>query len=249
MNQITPFSFEGRRLRTVLIEDEPFFVGKDVADILGYRNGSRDINAHVDEEDKLKYQIGTAGQNRKQLLISESGVYSLIFSSKLPAAKRFKRWVTNEVLPTIRKTGGYQTTQQFQVPQTMAEALQLAADQAKQIEKQKPVVDYYHRQMHNPGLMTTTEIAKEYGKTARWLNKFLDEKGVQYKKGRKSAWVLKQGYSDKGYASYEAWSTKGDSGVHNLLKWTQRGKKFVYDLLAGDGIFPVIELMQIETNG
>ena len=107
MNEI--FSFHGQEVRTVTINNEPYFVGKDVADILGYQNGSRDINRHVDEEDKLKYRFGTSGQDREMTIINESGLYSLILSSKLPQAKEFKRWVTTEVLPTIRKHGAYLT--------------------------------------------------------------------------------------------------------------------------------------------
>lgn len=107
MNEI--FNFKGHEVRTVTINNEPYFVGKDVADILGYQNGSRDINRHVDEEDKLKYRFGTSGQDREMTIINESGLYSLILSSKLPQAKEFKRWVTTEVLPTIRKHGAYLT--------------------------------------------------------------------------------------------------------------------------------------------
>lgn len=94
-------------IRTVEINNEPWFVGKDVVSILGYQNGSRDINVHVDDADRLKYQISTAGQMREQTIINESGLYSLILSSKMPKAKEFKRWVTSEVIPAIRKTGGY----------------------------------------------------------------------------------------------------------------------------------------------
>lgn len=100
-------SNEFGQVRTVEINNEPYFVGKDVVDILGYQNGSRDINTHVDEEDRLKYQISTAGQLREQTIINESGLYALILSSKLTTAKKFKHWVTSEVLPAIRKTGGY----------------------------------------------------------------------------------------------------------------------------------------------
>ena len=107
-NKITVFeNQEFGKVRTIILDGVPYFVGKDVADILGYQNGSRDLNAHVDEEDKLKYRISTAGQMREQTIINESGLYSLILSSKLPAAKKFKRWVTSEVLPAIRKTGSY----------------------------------------------------------------------------------------------------------------------------------------------
>ena len=105
MNEI--FNFHGQEVRAVIFDNEPWFVAKDVADILGYQNGSRDINRHVDEDDKLTSQIATAGQMRNQTVINESGLYSLILSSKLPQAKEFKRWVTSEVLPAIRKKGGF----------------------------------------------------------------------------------------------------------------------------------------------
>ena len=104
MNEI--FNFHGQEVRTLTIDDEPWFVGKDVADILGYQNGSRDINRHVDDEDRQNYQNGTFG-NRGVTVINESGLYSLILSSKLPQAKEFKHWVTSEVLPAIRKQGGF----------------------------------------------------------------------------------------------------------------------------------------------
>ena len=104
MNEI--FNFHRQEVRTLTIDDEPWFVGKDVADILGYQNGSRDINRHVDDEDRQNYQNGTFG-NRGVTVINESGLYSLILSSKLPQAKEFKRWVTSEVLPAIRKQGGF----------------------------------------------------------------------------------------------------------------------------------------------
>lgn len=139
------------QIRTVVINNEPYFVGKDVADILGYKNGSRDINAHVDDDDKLKYQIGTAGQIREQTIINESGVYSLVFGSKLPTAKKFKRWVTSEVIPAIRKHGGYLTPEKVEEvllnPDTIITlATNLKAEQEKrkaaelQIEADRPKV-------------------------------------------------------------------------------------------------------------
>ena len=139
------------QIRTVVIENEPYFVGKDVADILGYQNGSRDINAHVDEEDRLKYQISTAGQLREQTIINESGLYALILSSKLPTAKKFKRWVTNEVIPAVRKHGGYLTPEKVEEvllnPDTIITlATNLKAEQEKrkaaelQIEADRPKV-------------------------------------------------------------------------------------------------------------
>lgn len=111
-------------------------------------------------------------------------------------------------------------------------------------KKMKPKSNYFDQQMHNPGLMTATEIAKEYGRSANWLNRYLADHGVLYHKGKQ--WVMKQKYADKGYSSYDVWSNPDNRDVKNLLKWTQRGKKFIYDFLAKDGIYPIIEQMHLE---
>ena len=105
MNEI--FNFHGQEVRTMTINDEPWFVGKDVADILGYSKARNAIALHVDEEDALKQGILTGGGIQDMLIINESGLYSLILSSKLPQAREFKRWVTSEVLPAIRRQGGF----------------------------------------------------------------------------------------------------------------------------------------------
>ena len=101
-------------VRTIVISNEPWFVGKDVANILEYQNGSRDINRHVDSEDRQKAMVFDGNQDKETILINESGLYSLILSSKLPKAKQFKHWVTGEVLPTIRKHGGYLTKEKME---------------------------------------------------------------------------------------------------------------------------------------
>lgn len=122
MNELQIFnSEEFGDIRTVTIDNEPWFVGKDVADILGYQNGSRDINRHVAEEDRQNYQNGTFESPRGMTVINESGLYALIFGSKLESAKRFKHWVTSEVLPAIRRTGTYQK------PMTTDQKIQLLA--------------------------------------------------------------------------------------------------------------------------
>ena len=108
MNELQVFNFNESQIRTLLINNEPYFIGKDVANILGYERADNAIRNHVDNEDKLMHQIDASGQKRNMILINESGLYSLILSSKLPTAKKFKRWVTSEVLPAIRKTGRYQ---------------------------------------------------------------------------------------------------------------------------------------------
>ncbi|MGK9301504.1 BRO-N domain-containing protein, partial [Melissococcus plutonius] len=109
MNTPQIFNFEQNEVRTILVNDEPFFVGKDVAKILGYSNTAKAIRDHVDIEDKLTERIVLSGQKREVNVINESGLYSLILSSKMPNAKKFKRWVTSEVLPSIRKNGMYMT--------------------------------------------------------------------------------------------------------------------------------------------
>lgn len=106
MNEVTKWTFEGAEVRTVMVEGEPYFVGKDVAQVLGYTNPQKAIRDHVDEEDKTVNESFTVN-GTAIVLINESGLYSLVLSSKLPTAKAFKRWVTSEVLPTIRKTGSY----------------------------------------------------------------------------------------------------------------------------------------------
>nr|DAZ35704.1 MAG TPA: repressor domain protein [Caudoviricetes sp.] len=244
-NQLQVFGFEGSDVRTVNIDGDPYFVGKDVATILGYKNTKDALLKHVDGEDKLGSQIATSGQNREMTVINESGLYSLVLSSKLPSAKKFKRWVTSEVLPAIRKTGAYQAKPKdnYPIPATYGEALQLAATLQTKIEHDAPSLKYFHDQMQNPGLMTTTEIAKDYGWSARKLNKYLESKGVIYRQGNK--WVIYQKYADKGYSQYEPFPYDNNKGVKNNLKWTQRGKKFIYDLLAEDGIRPVLEQMNL----
>ena len=149
------------KVRTVVINNEPYFVGLDVANILGYQNGSRDINRHVDDEDRKLIPMFDGKQNRSQIVINESGLYSLILSSKLPIAKKFKHWVTSDVLPSIRKNGS------FGIPKTFAEALQLAADQQKKIEEQqmaieqsKPKVEFFDKVTGSSDTCDMKEVAK-----------------------------------------------------------------------------------------
>lgn len=130
---------------------------------------------------------------------------------------------------------------QFQIPQTYAEALQLAATQTKKLEEQQPTIDYFNSQMRNPGVMTVTEIAKDYGMSAKEFNKLLHKIGIQYRQGKH--WVLYQKFSNNGYSQYEPFAYNDNNGVHNNLKWTQKGRKFIYDELNKRNIHPVLEQM------
>lgn len=140
-----------------------------------------------------------------------------------------------------------QALKSFPIPRTMGEALRLAADEADQLAKQKPKVDYYDSQMRNPGLMTTTEIAKDFGWSASKLNKWLAAHHIIYKQG--GHWVLYQEYCGEGYTQYEPFAYKKNNrqGIRNNLKWTQKGRKFIYDKLAEHDIHPTLE--QIELLG
>lgn len=139
MNDVKKFNFEDSDVRTVLINNTPYFVGNDVSKVLGYSNYRKATADHVEVEDKLRTQIRDAGQNRETTLITESGVYSLILTSKLPSAKRFKHWVTSEVLPAIRKTGAYVTSKTAEEwlnnPDMMIQVLQRYKDDQLKIQQ------------------------------------------------------------------------------------------------------------------
>ena len=239
-------------IRTMTVDGEPMFVGKDVADILGYQNGSRDVNAHVDEDDRLKYQIGTAGQMREQILINESGLYSLILGSKLPTAKKFKHWVTAEVLPAIRKHGVYAMDDLLNDPDALITALtaykeekekvaQLQEEnlQNKQmISELRPKATYYDLILQSASLVPITSIAKDYGMSAKHLNSLLAENGIQFKQGK--TWFLYQKYAEQGYTSSKTHAIDAEHSVMHTY-WTQKGRLFLYDFLKGLGILPLIE--------
>lgn len=171
MNEIQIFNNEEfGDIRTVEINGEPWLVGKDVATALGYKDTSDALKTHVDEEDKLTRQFTDSGQSRQMYIVNESGLYSLILGSRLPNAKKFKRWVTAEVLPSIRKTGGYN------LPQTYADALRALADQAEQTEKlrlenneMKPKADFFDAVAGSKQAISLGDVAKilNYPKVGR----------------------------------------------------------------------------------
>lgn len=249
MQDLQTFNFEDLPVRTLTVDEEPYFVGKDVADILGYSNSRKALLDHVDEEDKLTSRIVTAGQNRNQTIINESGLYSLIFSSKLESAKRFKRWVTSEVLPAIRKHGLYATDnvieQTIQNPDYIIHVLtefkkeregRLVAEQ--QVNELKPKATYYDLVLQNKSLLSVSKIAKDYGMSARSLNKLLHSLGVQYKQG--DIWLLYAKYQDKGYTHTSTYALDEEHSKVTT-KWTQKGRLFIYELLKEHDILPVIE--------
>lgn len=251
MNNIQVFNNpEFGDIRTVEIDGEPWFVGKDVADNLGYQNGSRDINRHVDEEDRQNYQNGTFESNRGLTIINESGLYSLILSSKLPSARRFKHWVTSEVLPAIRKHGIYATEDVtdkiLNNPEFGIELLtkykeerdkrrflsEQVLTQQKLIAELQPKADYVNQILKSTSSVKTTQIAKDYGMSARAFNKLLYELGIQYRVG--DQWVLYAKYQACGYVrsvTYEYRHRDGRLDVKMCTEWTQKGRLFLYETL------------------
>lgn len=249
------------KVRTLQIENEPYFVGKDVADILGYQNGSRDINLYVEEEDRLKYKISTSGQLREQILVNESGLYSLILASRKKEARAFKRWVTHEVLPSIRKHGAYMTDEVLKEALTSPDFLiKLATElkeerekrialeidnniKAQQIGELKPKADYVDKILKSKSLMNVSQIAKDYGMSATKFNKILHELKVQYKQAEQ--WLLYSKYHDKGYTHSETFDFTNKNGINETkltTKWTNKGRLFLYNLLKSSGYLPLIEM-------
>ncbi|HEP1276202.1 TPA: ORF6C domain-containing protein [Streptococcus pyogenes] len=165
MNEI--FNFNGQKVRTLTINNEPYFVGKDVADVLGYQNPQKAIRDHVDFDDKLTEQIVQSGQNREMIIINESGLYSLILSSKLPQAKEFKRWVTSEVLPQIRKQGAY-------VPENLSDEAFIALFQGQKKLKQQQQelaqdVDYLKNEQPIHPSFAQALLKKRKSRVVMWL--------------------------------------------------------------------------------
>ena len=189
--EIQEFNFNGNNVRALVIGDEPYFVGNDVSMILGYSNYRNAVATHVDAEDKLRTQIEYAGQKREVTVINESGLYSLILGSKLPTAKKFKRWVTSEVLPTIRKHGAYMTDAKAAAIVTdkgsLADLLQQAAEQLKrkdiQIEQMKPKALF-------ADAVSTSDTPILVGELA----KILHQNGVSMGQNRMFRWLRDNGY-------------------------------------------------------
>lgn len=245
-------------VRTTTIGGQPYFVGKDVAGILGYANTRKALIDHIDEEDKDDVTIRDAiGRNQTMTAINESGLYSLILSSKMPNAKKFKRWVTNEVLPAIRKHGLYVTDDLIADPdlaiaaftalkeerEKNKELMAAVAIGQQQIAEMKPKATYYDVVLKCRDAVNISVIAKDYGWSAMRMNEYLHEKGIQFKQG--DIWLLYQKYAPNGYTKTNTHIYEDSKGIQHTkvhTKWTQKGRLFIYEQLKADGIYPQIEL-------
>lgn len=212
-------------IRTVTINGEPHFIGKDVAEILEYQNGSRDINRHVDPEDRIKTMVFDGNQDKETILINESGLYSLILSSKMPKAKKFKRWVTSEVLPEIRKTGSY-----TRAPKSFKEALYLAYKQQEKIEELEKTKAWIGNKREAIAMNTASQKSKEVKKLQVALDlemSYATVKKVEKMTGRKYNWRnLKKFCQDAGLG----WNKAFDSNYGSVNSYPIEAWKNVYGI-------------------
>ena len=240
MNEIQIFqNQEFGAIRTISNEQgEPLFCAKDVAEALGYKLARKAVQDHVDRDDVLKRNlIDSLGRKQLTFFINESGLYSLILSSKLDSAKRFKHWVTSEVLPSIRKQGGYMVARPDESDEViMARALQIMQAtlqrRDEQIAQLKPRADYADHVLDSISCFTVTQIGKELGMTGHDLNVLLCSHKIQYVQS--GQYLLYADYARQGLAknrNFEYHTAEGELKTRTYLVWTERGRDFIHRLV------------------
>lgn len=264
-------------IRAVTIDNEPWFVAADVCRALEIGNPTMALS-RLDEDEKMTLSLteghsGQRGGAQSMNIVNEYGLYNLILGSRKPEAKNFKRWITHEVIPSIRKHGAYATEvtidnilknpdfgiQLLKELKEEREARELAEEHAKAfaetIEGQEKIIEgqaeaievmapksaYYDAVMNNPGTVTVTRIAQDYGMSAQRLNRHLKGKGIQYKRGKN--WYVYSKYAEKGWVQSKTTLIQNLKGAFSKadLRWTQKGRLGIYETLKADGILPLIE--------
>ena len=237
-------------IRTMLDEKgQPWFVGKDVAEMLGYKKSRNALMAHVDADDKKDALIqGPLGGPQNMTIINESGLYSLVLASKLPQAKAFKRWVTSEVLPQIRKTGGYiplkdKDGRELSDLEIMCRAMIIMKKSIEQKEQLianlQPKADYVDEVLDSVDCLTMTQVAKGLGMTVHDLTTRLLQDGVIYEQS--GQYMLYAPYARKGLAATRTHTHRdlfGTVHTHTYLVWTEKGKKFITEHINGPSPSP-----------
>lgn len=240
------------KIRTIIDENnEPWFVAIDICNALELTNPTVAVS-RLDDDEKAKFNLGLSGGATN--VVNEYGLYNLILASRKKEAKQFKRWITHEVIPAIRKDGGYMLANKNDseeeimakavlIAQKSMERLKLENKQKDQIIGElKPKADYVDKILQNKSLIKVSAIAKDYGMSAQEMNKLLHELKIQYNQG--GQWLLYAKIQDKGYTSSETHSYQkkdGTTDVRLLTKWTQKGRIFLYDELKKNGYLPMIE--------
>ena len=230
-------------IRTMVDEKgEPLLLGADVARRLGYKNPAKALRDHVDEEDKLTERIVLSGQGREVIFINESGLYSLVLASKLPQAKAFKRWVTAEVLPQIRKTGGYiplkdQEGRELSDLEIMCRAMEIMKKSIEQKEQLiadlQPKADYVDEVLDSVDCLTMTQVAKGLGMTVHDLTTRLLQDSIIYEQS--GQYMLYAPFARRGLAATRTHTHRdlfGTVHTHTYLVWTEKGKKFIHEIIS-----------------
>lgn len=250
MNELQVFqNKQFGNLEILSIEGKEWFPAIQVAEILGYANPRDAISRHTKSKGVVNHDVLSNGGVQSKKFIDEGNLYRLITRSKLPQADEFEEWVFEDVLPSIRKHGIYATDnvieQTIQNPDYIIHVLtefkkeresRLVAEQ--QVNELKPKATYYDLVLQNKSLLSVSKIAKDYGMSARSLNKLLHSLGVQYKQG--DIWLLYAKYQDKGYTHTSTYALDEEHSKVTT-KWTQKGRLFIYELLKEHDILPVIE--------
>lgn len=260
MREIRVFeSAEFGEVRVAEIDGEPWFIAADVCRALDVKNG-RDAVSRLDDDEKGVALTDTLGGKQEMAAVSEVGLYTLVLSSRKPEAKAFKRWVTHDVLPSIRKHGAYMTEEILQKTLENPDFLiglatqlkeerekRLAAELDKavlgqQIAELRPKASYYDLILQCASLLSVTEISKDYGMSAKAFNKKLHELHIQYQQS--GVWFLYAEYQDGGYTQTKTQNycrSDGTQGARTHMYWTQKGRLFLYERLKAEGILPMIE--------
>lgn len=227
MNKLVEFNFNENPVRSILIDGNPFFIARDICLNLDIEDTSKAVS-RLDGDEKLTRTLFVSGQNRNVTLINESGLYSLVLTSRKDGAKKFKKWITSEVLPQIRKTGSYSDS--AKLPQTFSEALQLAADQARQLEIQAPKVEYFDKVADRTTLLNATQVAQKVGMSAIKMNLRLAELKV-YNKLIKRGRVFQQWFIDQ-----ELGELKQTEQGYPQAMFTVKGEQWVIQKFVSEGV-------------
>lgn len=260
MEQLQIFKNESfGEIRTVTVNDEPWFVATDICKALDLSNPTMAME-RLDDDEKSKLNLGLSGGATN--CVNEYGLYSLVLASRKKEAKEFKRWITHDVIPSIRKNGGYLANQENLTPeQIVANALVVAQkiiaerdEQIKNLEssvmdmdrvicEMTPKVDYVDRILSSVECVTVSQIAQDYGMSAKRFNKILQNARIQRRIGEQ--WILYAEHQGKGYVktkTHDFEKPNGMYGTKQLTVWTQKGRMFLYEELKKHGVLPMMEV-------
>jgi prophage antirepressor-like protein len=268
-NELQVFSHEQfGEIEAILIDGKPHFPAMRCADMLGYANPRDAVARHT--KGVVKHDVLTNGGRQEVAFISQGDLIRLITHSKLPAAVMFEAWIFDEVVPTVLRHGVYAIDElldnpdmfinvlqklkvereQRRVAEQKAQALEVSVGvKDQQIAELQPKTSYYDAILNTKDAISVTKIAKDYGKSAVWLNGYLHDKGIQFKQS--DVWLLYAKYAEQGYTSTRTHVHPGKDGeMHSTIHtyWTQKGRLFLYDLLKQDNILPLVEREDTQTS-